>query len=138
MDVDYLFFIRIQVKDNKIKGNILNIVSSSSLRPALTPYTISKWGMRSFTLGLAKVLIPYGIVVNALAPGPTATEMLIKDGYDGIENQANPSGRFATASEVANMAVILVSSIGRMIVGDTIYMTGGAGLFTYDDIKYNL
>lgn len=39
--------------------------------------------------------------------------------------------------EVANMAVILVSSMGRAIMGDIIYMTGGAGILTYDDVPYS-
>lgn len=39
---------------NKIKGNILNIASSSSLRPAISAYIISKWGIKGFTMGLAK------------------------------------------------------------------------------------
>ena len=34
------------------------------------------------------------------------------------------------------MAVILTSGMGRMIVGDIIYMTGGAGVITVDDINY--
>ena len=63
------------MKDNKIKGNILNIASSSSLRPATSAYTISKWGIRGLTLGLAKSLAPLGIVVNGVAPGPTATPL---------------------------------------------------------------
>ena len=67
------------MKNNGIKGNILNIASSSSLRPAVSAYTLSKWGLRGLTLGLAKALIPFGIVVNGVAPGPTATPMLIKD-----------------------------------------------------------
>ncbi|MDD4157778.1 MAG: SDR family NAD(P)-dependent oxidoreductase [Candidatus Cloacimonetes bacterium] len=124
------------MQKNKIKGNILNIASSSSLRPAISPYVLSKWGIRGFTLGLAKTLFPYDIVVNGLAPGSTATAMLIKDKYSGIENFSVPAGRYITADEVANMAVILVSSLGRMIVGDIIYMTGGAGIITIDDISY--
>lgn len=40
--------------ENKIEGNILNITSSSSLRPGISPYIISKWGERSLTLGMAK------------------------------------------------------------------------------------
>ena len=124
------------MRDNKIKGNILNICSSSSLRPAITPYTLSKWGLRGLTLGLAKTLAPYDIIVNGLAPGPTATEMLINDGYDGIEREQSPLGRFATAIEIANMAVILVSDMARMTTGDIIYMTGGGGTFTFDDINY--
>jgi 3-oxoacyl-[acyl-carrier protein] reductase len=123
------------MKEQGIQGNILNISSSSSLRPGNSPYILSKWGIKSLTLGMAKSLIPYGIVVNALAPGPTHTPMLCKDGYEGIELNSNPSGRYGTSEEVANLAVILVSSLGRLIVGDTLYMTGGAGVITYDDVE---
>lgn len=122
--------------DNGIHGNILNIASSSSLRPAASAYTLSKWGLRGMTLGLAKTLSPYGIVVNGIAPGPTATPMLKKDTSD-IAFEGNPAGRYAMPEEIANMAVMLTSSIGRMIIGDIVYMTGGAGLITFDDIEYN-
>ena len=121
--------------ENKIKGNILNIASSSSLRPAASAYTFSKWGIRGFTLGLAKTLAPYGITVNGLAPGPTATPMLKRDAND-ITFTNNPMGRFAMPEEIANMAVILVSDMGRSIMGDIVYMTGGAGILTYDDVNY--
>lgn len=124
------------MRNNKIQGNILNIASSSSLRPATTPYILSKWGIKGMTIGLAKILIKDGIVVNGLAPGPTATPMLNKDINDDLYIPDNPSERFATPDEIANMAVILTSGMGRMIVGDTIYMTGGAGVLTVDDIKY--
>lgn len=123
------------MKESGIQGNILNIASSSSLRPGNSPYILSKWGIRSMTLGLAKLLIPYGIVVNGLAPGPTATPMLVKDDSHGLDLVANPSGRYATAEEIANMAVILTSSLGRLIVGDIVYMTGGAGVITVDDVS---
>ncbi|MCR5290872.1 MAG: SDR family oxidoreductase [Treponema sp.] len=124
------------MKDNKIEGNILHIASSSSNRPAVSAYTCSKWALKGLTQGMAKSLIPYGIIVNALAPGPTATPMLIKDGYDGIEREESPIGRYAAAEEIANMAVVLTSSLGRMIVGETVMMTGGAGVITFDDIPY--
>ncbi len=124
-------------KQNKIEGNILNIASSSALRPANSAYTISKWGIRGLTLGLAKSLTPYGITVNAIAPGPTATPMLIKENLNKVENSTNPIGRYALPEEIANMAVVVVSAMGKTIVGDVIYMTGGAGLITYDDIDYS-
>lgn len=134
-----IFITRI-ISDNMvkkdIKGNILNICSSSSLRPANTAYVLSKWGMRAYTLGLAKSLIKNGIVVNGLAPGPTATPMLIKNGDTNISLPNNPSGRYALPEEIANMAVVLTSGLGRMVVGDIVYMTGGAGVITFDDIKY--
>lgn len=122
--------------DHSIRGNILNIASSSSLRPAINAYTLSKWGVRSLTLGLAKKLIPHGIVVNGVAPGPTATPMMIKEGTRNLSLPNNPSGRFTTPEEVANISLILVSNMGRQIVGDIIYISGGAGVITYDDIQY--
>ena len=63
---------------NNIKGNILNIASASSLRPADSAYSVSKWGIRGLTLGLAKSLGKNGITVNGIAPGPTATPMMLK------------------------------------------------------------
>lgn len=124
------------LKINRIEGNILNIASSSSLRPAASAYTLSKWGIRGLTLGLAKSLIPYGITVNGIAPGPTATPMLIKDDLNNISCNRNPIGRYVLPQEIANMAVVLVSPMGKTIIGDIIYMTGGAGTITFDDMDY--
>lgn len=122
-------------KEQHIEGNILNIASSSSLRPAASAYTITKWGIRGLTLGLAKILTPYGIIVNGIAPGPTATRMIFKESNTDIAFK-NPIGRCAMPEEIANIAVFLVSNMGRSIVGDIIYMTGGSGLITLDDVNY--
>lgn len=124
------------MKENNIHGNILNVASSSSLRPAVSAYALSKWGIRGLTLGLAKSLAPYGITVNGIAPGPTATPMLIKGNINDITNPRNPSGRYALPEEIANMALFLVSDMGRMVIGDIVYMTGGAGLLTFEDVNY--
>ena len=122
---------------NNIKGNILNIASASSLRPADSAYTLSKWGLRGLTLGLAKSLGHNGITVNGIAPGPTATPMMIKGDNPNMVLERIPLGRYIMPDEIANMAVFLVSEMGRSIMGDIIYMTGGAGLLTYDDVKYS-
>ncbi len=116
-----------------IKGHILNVTSSSALRPAWTAYQMSKWAVRGFTIGLADALLPYGIIVNAIAPGPVATPMLGKQEGDSISNPEQPSGRYAVPSEIASMAVMLVSDMGNLVVGDTVYMTGGSGLI---DLKH--
>lgn len=121
------------MKENQIAGNILNVGSSSSLRPAISAYTMSKWGIRSLTLGLAKALAPHGITVNGIAPGPTATPMLLGDDLGDIALKGSPIGRYVLPEEIANMAVVLVSPMGQSIVGDMVFMTGGAGVVTYDD-----
>lgn len=122
---------------NELKGNILMVGSTSSARPALNPYMLSKWSVRGLTSGLAKALIPYGIVVNGIAPGPTATEMLGKDDSN-LYNEKNPSKRYCTAEEVAHLATELLSTSGRMIVGELVYISGGAATITYDDQSYRL
>lgn len=125
--------------ENNIKGNILNIVSSSGIRPAYNSYTISKWGFRGFTEGIARMLAPYGIVVNGIAPGPTATPMQRKlSDADDITHPANLTGRMAVSQEIADMALMLVSDRGRTIIGDIVYMSGGGGNVTNEDVSYGL
>ena len=116
--------------ENQIKGHILNVTSSSALRPAWTPYQMSKWAVRGLTLGMADRLLPYGIIVNAIAPGPTVTPMLGKNEGDSIYLLNTPSKRYAMPSEIAALATFMVSDMGDMIVGDTFYMTGGSGTVT--------
>lgn len=118
------------MREKDIHGHILNISSSSALRPASTPYCLSKWAVRGMTLGMADILLPYGIVVNAIAPGPVATSMLGKREGDSIDNPDTISGRFAMPSEIASLAVFMVSDLGDLIVGDTYYITGGSGLLS--------
>ena len=116
--------------ERKIKGHILNIASSSANRPAWTPYQLSKWAVRGMTLGLADVLLPYGITVNCLAPGPVATPMLGKKEGDNIYEESYPAKRYAMPKEIAQLAVFMASEQGNLIVGDTFFMTGGSGLIT--------
>ena len=116
--------------DHGIKGHILNVSSSSAQRPAWTPYEISKWAINGMTKGMADALLPYGIIVNAIAPGPTATPMLMKNGDDCISNENNLIGRFEMPSEIANLATSMVSNMGDMIVGDTVYISGGSGVIS--------
>lgn len=124
------------MKENHIHGNILNIASSSSMRPAASAYTLSKQAIKALTAGMAKSLISHRIVVNGLAPGPTATPMLVRDGGSNLYHRYCPLGRYATADEIGNMAVILTSGMGRTVVGSIVYMTGGSGIITYDDMQY--
>ena len=114
----------------KIKGHILNVTSSSALRPAWTPYQMSKWAVRGLALGLADALLPYDIIVNAIAPGPVAAPMLGKFEGDAIYHEAAPSGRYVMPEEAAPFAVFMVNDMGNLTVGGTFYMTGGSETIT--------
>lgn len=117
------------------KGNILFVGSSSSFRPGNNPYILSKWGIRSLTMGLGKSLIKHGIVVNGIAPGPTLTSLYRPDDND-LTNRKMPSGRISTSEEIASLATQLVSDSCRMIVGEMVAITGGSGTLTFDDVDY--
>ncbi len=130
-----MFFVSQAISEYMIKrkqtGHILNVSSAASIRPAWRPYQISKWAVNGFTKGLADTLLPYGIIVNGIAPGPVATPMLGKKEGDSLYNPSNPSGRFASPEEIANLALFLVSEMGDLVVGETYVISGGAGTLTY-------
>ncbi len=117
--------------------NILVVCSSSSLRPANSPYNLAKWALRGLVPGMAKTLAPYGIVVNGIAPGPTATEAFLGPNKGkSFARPRMPGGRLIAESEVANLAVVLVSSLGRMVLGSILYVTAGCGNLTQDDCRF--
>lgn len=117
------------MRNNNIKGRILLISSSRGSEPAWSPYGISKWGMKGLTEGLAQTFLPYGIIVNTIAPGSTATNLIgVKEG-ESIESKENRVGRLIMPDEVASLAKFLVSDTSNMIVGETIHISGGRGVF---------
>lgn len=115
-----------------VQGHILNVSSSSALRNAKSAYEISKWAVKGMTLGLAEEYINDGIVVNALAPGPTETPMLGYGGEATGQKSSSPAGRLAHPQEIANLAIVLLSDAGNLVVGDTLYATGGSGTISLD------
>lgn len=116
--------------EHQIQGHILNVSSSSSMRPGWGPYQLSKRALNGMTMGFAEKLAKDGITVNGLAPGVTVTPMASK--FMDTDNLAyyNPLRRAETPEEIANLAIFLVSNLGTSIVGDTIMITGGSGMFS--------
>ena len=112
---------------NRRKGHILLVNSSRGFEPAWSPYGISKWGLRGLTQGLAQTLLPYGIIVNGIAPGSTATPLIGVGEGESIASEENGVGRLATPGEIAAWARMLVSPGGAMVVGETILVSGGRG-----------
>ena len=116
--------------ENKIKGHILNLASSSSKRPAWNAYQVSKWGVRGFTTGLADTLSEYGIVVNAIAPGPVATPFMGFHDGGNCTLEKQPMHRYAYPKEIAELAAFMISDLGNLIIGDTFFISGGSGVTT--------
>lgn len=119
------------MKEKKISGNILMISSSRAAEPTWSPYGLSKLGITGLTKGIAKELIKYNITVNGIAPGPTATSMQEYIKGDSIYTNQTPLARYTLPEEVAEYAVLLVSDLGKTIIGDTLYMSGGRGTIEY-------
>ena len=130
-NVKGVFFLSQEISNrmikNNVKGNILNVSSSSGVRAAWGPYQMSKWALNGLTKGLADKLLPYDIIVNAVAPGQTATPMLNASSED-IYNPNVIGERYILPTEIAQVALFLVSDFGRIIVGDTVYASVGSGI----------
>lgn len=116
------------ISDKVANGHILIVSSSAGNEPAWSPYRVSKWGLKGITEGMASALVRRGIVVNAIAPGSTATPLLGVEEGDSISAEDNRLGRLAMPEEIAEFAVMLASPMGDMVVGDTLYVSGGRGV----------
>lgn len=101
-------------------GVIVNIASDAGLRGVSDPYGLSKWGVVGYTRGLARRLAPKGVRVNAVAPGPVATQMMGCE--DGVpkENEAQPMGRYSYPEEIADVVAFLASDDSRAVYGQIV------------------
>jgi NAD(P)-dependent dehydrogenase (short-subunit alcohol dehydrogenase family) len=116
-----------------ITGAIVNITSTSSLlaEGISVGYEASKGAVTSASRGMAIALAPYGIRVNAVAPGSMvkAQESDVTrqpSELDPYEQQRIPLGRLGVPSEIADAAMFLASPASRYITGAVLYVDGGA------------
>lgn len=110
-------------------GAIINISSSVKKLafPMYAAYAASKGAVDAIIPILAKELRGKGITVNAVAPGPTATELFFKGKDDEtIErlSKASPLERLGTPEDMAEVVVFLAGP-ARWINGQIIYANGG-------------
>jgi len=101
-------------------GVIVNIASDAGHRGAPNAYGISKWGVVGLTRGLGQQWAKDGIRVNAVAPGPVATEMMNWRPGDSLEAPSLPLGRYALPEEIARVALFLASDDSAAIFGQSI------------------
>lgn len=91
-------------------------------------YAAAKAGVLALVKSLAREVGPEGVRVNAVAPGVTVTDMTsnVVQGEVGSKRLAElPSGRFATAEEVAASVVFLLSDAAALYHGQTLCPNGG-------------
>jgi NAD(P)-dependent dehydrogenase (short-subunit alcohol dehydrogenase family) len=113
------------------RGAIVNLASiSGRTRATLAApsYVASKAGIIGLTMSLAMQAAPSGVRVNAVAPGPTETEMILglPDDMQAKVLATIPIGRFATTAEVASAIVFLASDLSGSTTGETLNINGGA------------
>ena len=111
-------------------GRIINTASVSSARGHrnLSIYASAKGGISQMTKVMANEWAPYGITVNAVAPGYVPSDQtadLISDGSKRDELLSKiPMGRFGKPEEIASTVLFLASPGASYITGQTIYIEG--------------
>lgn len=117
-------------------GSIVSILTPYAWTgsPFVLPSACAKSGVMTMTRSLAIEWGVYGIRLNAIAPGPFPTEgawkALVPDAglLDGMIEKRIPMARVGEHSELANMAVFLMSDLCPYQNGDTVTLDGGGWL----------
>ncbi|OHB59109.1 MAG: hypothetical protein A2Y12_12825 [Planctomycetes bacterium GWF2_42_9] len=122
--------------DNKIQGRIINIASMAGFNPlsGIWAYSSAKAAVMNQTMGHAKELAPYGIRVNAIAPGFFVADqnrkLLLND--DGSPTQRGkdvlartPMGGFGLPEYLTGATIFLASDASNFVTGVTLPIDGG-------------
>lgn len=119
-------------------GKIVNLSSISALgNRGQANYAAAKMGIQAFTRTLAIELGPYGINVNAVAPGFVATEMtddtarrlgIDIEEFRKMNAEANPVKRVGEPADIAAAVAFLASDEASYVTGQTLYVDGGGTL----------
>lgn len=110
-------------------GRIINIASCAGIvgDPQNAHYSAAKAGIIGLTFALAKEVAQYGILVNAISPGPIATEHILNRPQTKRSmriKEMTGLGRRGEPEEIANMALFLVSDEAKFITGQNYPVCG--------------
>ena len=111
-------------------GKIVNMASIAGLAAHTSPvnYGASKAGVIGLTRACARDLAPYGINVNAIAPGVVVTDRIVREQSERFIEESRKKavlGRTGTTQDIANLALFLASDESSFITGQVIASDGG-------------
>jgi len=113
-------------------GAIVNIASIAAFHTTVAhvPYAASKAGVVAPTRDLAYEVAPFGIRVNAIAPGPIETPMvnIVSDEQRQRIAKNIPLGRIGQPEDIGRTVVFLASAAASYITGATLPVSGGTDL----------
>jgi len=115
-------------------GRIVNISSRAAMgKTGRTVYSAAKAGLIGMTRTLCLELAGDGITVNAVAPGPVATELFDRGHPPGGDKRQRvidsiPVKRVGTADDVARAVEFLLSPESGYITGQTLFVCGGTSI----------
>jgi 2-dehydro-3-deoxy-D-gluconate 5-dehydrogenase len=135
----YTKYVAEQMKAQGRGGRIINVTSIDAVHPSmvgLATYDATKHGVWGFTKSTALELAPYGIQVNAVAPGGIDTPGVQKMNAGGqeVDMQALiaaflakiPMGRMGEPDDIGKVVLFLASDLASYMTGSQVVVDGGA------------
>jgi len=117
-----------RMREQESGGSVLlmSSVTAHQAHHSLAAYAMTKAATEMLARNLVLDLSPFGIRINAIAPGATLTERTLQDKeYDTVWSGLTPLGRPASVADVASVALFLLSDRSRHITGQTLVVDGG-------------
>lgn len=114
-------------------GRIVNIASMAGKEgsPGIAAYSAAKGGVISFTKGIARELCDSGVMVNAVAPALTETELFSQMTPEHIATMKSriPMGRFVHVDDIASLVSFIVGPDCSFTTGFTFDVSGGRAVY---------
>lgn len=105
-----------------------SVMHTSNVAPPYTLYCATKGAIEQMAKLMSKDLARRGISVNAIAPGPTATQLFLRGKSEQVLNTIagfSPYNRIGQPEEIADAIVFMSSDAARWITGQIVGVNGG-------------